>query len=459
MASINSTGIGSGLDVGSLVSQLVAAERAPASGRILRAEVGTSSKISALASFRGALAGLQTAANALKSGGVLFSKTSSSSNEDIFTLTASAGADAGSYEIEVESLASAHRLRSAGFAAATSVGTGTLSISSGGESIDVDIDIDHSTIGDIRSAINAAAQAQGLGVTATVVNADDGQHLVLSASGTGAAKAIEVTRTGGNGGLDALVYDPGVLESMEELQSAADAAIRIDGLLRTSSSNQISDALDGVTLNLHEADLGNTHTATVSRDDASAKKAIQGFVNSYNTLVAAISTVTRYDASSRQAAALNGDSLVRGAASELRTLLADAIGAGDGSTITPADLGITSQVDGTLKLDSAKLDSAMATKLSAVTDMFSAGDGLSFKLNAAIDRLIGTTGSVTLRTQTLNERLDRLADDRSTLDTRMSRVEARYLAQFTALDSMISKLQSTSSFLSQQLSSLPGAAS
>lgn len=455
MASINSTGIGSGLDVASLVSQLVSAERAPASGRILRAEVGTNAKISALAAFRSALAGLQTAANALRTGGALAGKTTMSAAPSVFTLTASGSAAAGSYEIEVLSLATAQRLRSSGFTADASVGTGTLNINVGGDALQVDIGVDHSTLSDIRNAINAAAQTKGVGIVAAVVNADDGQHLVLSANATGATNTIQVTRNGGDGGLDALVYQPGVLVNLEQLQAAGDAAVRIDGLLRSSGSNQLTDAIEGVTINLLTADAGQAHSASVSRDPEPARKAIQGIVGSYNTLVAAVNTVTRYDPSSREAAALNGDSLVRGSLGELRTLLADATGVGDGGTVSLADLGITSQVDGTLKTDSARLDTALTSKLSALTDLFASENGLSTKLNTAIDRLIGKAGSVTLRSQTLSGRLDRLADDRATLDARMSRVEARLLAQFSALDSLISKLQGTSSFLSQQLSALP----
>jgi flagellar hook-associated protein 2 len=458
MPTINSTGIGSGLNVGALVSQLVAAERAPASGRLLRAEAGANAKISALASFRGALAGLQTAASSLKNGAVLSSKVATSSNESKFTLTANAQAAAGSFEIEVVSLASSHRLRSAAFNAAQSVGTGVLSISVGATQIDVNIDIDHSTLSDIRDAINLTAQASGLAAQATLVNADDGQHLVLSASRTGLSGAIRVTQSGGNSGLSALVFDPGVLTNLDEIQRATDASVRIDGLLRSSSSNQISDALAGVTLQLRQADPGQRYTANVSRDDASAKKSIQSLVGNYNALVAAMATVTRYDPARREAAALNGDSMVRGAASELRALISDATGSGDGISVSLVDIGIDSQVDGTLKLDSARLEAAIASKHSALVDLFASSGGLSAKLDAAVERLIGDSGTLTLRNQAMAQRVDRLADDRVTLDARMSRIEARYLAQFTALDSMISKLQGTSSFLTQQLSSLPGAA-
>lgn len=458
MPTINSTGIGSGLNVGALVTQLVAAERAPASGRLLRAEVGTNAKISALASFRGALAGLQSAANALKSGAALASKLATSSDESKLTVTASGSAAAGSYEIEVVALASAHRLRSGAFTSTDSVGTGMLSVAVGAAQIDVTIDIERSTLADIRDAINLAAQTNGLGVQATLVNADGGQHLVLSATRTGAADAIRVTQSGGNGGLNALVYDPGVSTNLDEVQGAVNASIRVDGLLRSSPSNQINDALTGVTLNLRAANPGETVTIQVSSDDAAAKKAIQSFVGSYNALVAAMATVTRYDPGRREAAALNGDSLVRTAAAELRAMLADATGSGDGNLLSLVDIGIDSQVDGTLKLDSVKLDTAIASKRSALHDLFASSGGLSAKLDTAVERLIGTSGTLTMRNQEMTQRLERLAEDRVALDARMSRIEARYLAQFTALDSMVARLQGTSSFLTQQLATLPGAA-
>ena len=208
MAGIQANGIGSGLDVNSLVSQLVSAEGAPLQQRITRHEVAVTTKVSALGTLKGALAAFKAALDPLKTVDAFQSRKATSADAKIFTVTAGTDAVAGHYDVEVVQLAKAHQLASAPFLAGGSapVGDGTLTISVGANTFSVTIDPDKATLDDIRNAINSAAD--NTGVQATLLNTASGSRLVLTASETGASNAIKVAASGGNGGLNQLVYDP-----------------------------------------------------------------------------------------------------------------------------------------------------------------------------------------------------------------------------------------------------------
>lgn len=439
--------IGSGLDINTIVSQLVAAERAPAAGRIDRTERQTKAQISAIGSLRSALDGLRSAVAKLGANDAVQARKTSVQAEAGFSASASAGAATGNYQVEVFALASAHKLSAAAHPAPDSVvGTGTLTLASGDTTLSVEIDASNNTLAGIRDAINKASA--GKGITATIVNADDGAHLVLGATATGAANALVVTAAGGDGGLAGFSHDPPAATTMTTLSAAADAQVKVDGLLRSSAGNTITDMLDGVSLTLTKAAPGTIKELAVANDPSVLRGAAKGFVTAYNAALGAISSTTRYDPTTKVAAALNGDALVRGTSRDLRSQLSASVS--DLKT-----LGISVDVEGKLTMDDARFDAAIAADPAPAARLFSGQGSLAAGLETSLGRLLDNDGLFKSRSDDLTRRSKSIDDQRIGLDRRMGQVEARFRAQFVALDGLMATLQSTSSFLSQQLATLP----
>lgn len=433
------------LDVPTMVAQLVAADRAQPEARIERGERQVNFQISAIGTLRSAFSALGTSLNALSSTDNVQARKAILPPEANFSATTSAGAAAGRYQIEVLALASAQKLTSDAFAADAAVGTGTLSISAGETTIEIEVTAPDNTLAGIRDAINAAAG--GKVVTASIVTGDDGPHLVLNAVDTGSAGALRISASGGDGGLSALSYDPDGPSGMSQLLPATDARIRIDGIERTSPSNTIADAIDKVGLTLTKAEPGVVRELRIEGDASVQRNAVKGFVSAYNAALGAIAQVTAYNAEARTAAALNGDAMVRNTTRELRDLV------GDNVTDLKA-LGVSINKDGTLKLDEAAFDKGLAATPDAAARLFSK-EGMAGKLDTVVDRLIDPKGLLDGRSESLSARSKQLASQRSALDFRMSQAEARYRSQFTALDVLLTSLQSSSDFLTQQLARPP----
>lgn len=437
--------LGSGIDIPSLVSQLVAAERAPVENRIARGETAAKTQLSAIGALKGAFSGLKTALDKLRKEDGTNARITNVPEKAGFTATAATSAAVGEYDIEVVSLATAHKLTSAGKPAETKIGTGKLIIEAGDEKIEVEIKEGRNTMADIRSAINAAAA--GKGVSASLVNADDGQHLVLTANDTGTEGKLRVTTTGGDGGLSALVYDPGVQTSMTETVKAADAKVVVDGMERTSSSNNITDLLPGVTLTLKEAKPDETFTLKVSTDDAALKTTLQSFISAYNTAIGLTKSVTAYNAETKTSSALTGDSMVRGLQAQLRTMASE-------NVVALKDLGVKINTDGTLTLNTADMTKALAEDPGALSRLFGGEEGYGAKLEDMLGSVLEDNGLFDSRSDSLNARLKTYNTQYEDLDRRMESLKTRYTAQFTAMEQMVTQLQGSSGFLAQQLGSL-----
>lgn len=443
MASISSAGIGSGLDVNSLVTQLVAAERSGADTQLSKLSSKANAQISALGTFKGALSAFKDAMAALKSGGV--TKASAQSGDStVFTASAVSGSAAGFYDVEVVSLARAAKLASASYASsATSVGTGTITIASGAASFSVTLADGADSLADLRDAINNASG--NTSVSASIVSDSNGAHLVLSGRNSGAANGISVS--------SASALDNSTFFSTSVTQAAADAHLKIDGADAYSASNSVSDVIDGVTLTLLKPSSGSV-SLNLAMDSKSASDAVQKFVNSYNALVTISTSLTKYDATTKTGAALIGDASVRGVLQQLRGLLGgDAAGSGS-AYANLAALGISTKTDGTLSVDSSKLSAAIASDAASVQKLFTADNGYATRVGTLLSTYLGSDGQIDARTTSLQAQLKDVSRQRDQLDARMTKFEARYRAQFTALDTLISQMKTTQSFLTQQLASL-----
>ena len=442
MASLSSPGIGSGLNVTQLVSQLVAAERAPQDRRIQRIDSEARSDLAAFGAIRNTLTSLRNASNALAQGGTATpARRTTVQAEAGFTATAGAGAALGRYNIEVVSLATAEKRQSAAVAAGADLGSGTLSFTVGSETFDVTLGAT-TTVNQLRDAINAAAGGRGL--SATVVNGDAGSVLVLNAATAGVGGAVTVNASGSIA--DFATGSPGLAVTVP----AADARVIVDGVSRNAPSNRLTDLIDGITLDLTKANSGTSYTLDIGSDNASVRSGVQAFISAYNASVATLRSVGNFNVETRQGGPLVGDSAVRGLTQQLRGAIGNAF---DGLSA----LGIKGSKDGSLTLDTAKLDAALAADPSTVSRLFdkdqagSLGNVLAARLEGAV---APSTGLLDSRSKALNDRLRSLDGDRERLSVRIDRFEQNYRRQFTALDGMVAQLQTTQSFLTQQLTRL-----
>jgi flagellar hook-associated protein 2 len=373
----------------------------------------------------------------------------------VFTASAASTAMPGSYEIEVESLASAPQLSSDAFAdgAGHVVGTGTLTISLGDESFSVAVDEDHNTLAAIRDAINSASGNDHL-VSASIINAADGAHLVLSSQKSGAANDITVSQEGGDGGLAALAYSDSNQTNYLEARPAADAVVYISGFAHHSATNTVTGAIDGVTLNLKKADDDEVHSLTISNDLTAVAARGRKFVDEFNALAKKMAELRSFEPTTKKAGPMLGDALLRSVESELRAHVTNPVAGEQGAYRTLASVGITTQRDGTLSLDSTKFTAALEADFDGVARLFGGDNGVASRLSDALDARLQADSEINVRTKRLNDKSVALQKEQQTLEARMLKIEQRYRAQFTALDTMLANMTSTSNYLSQQLSNI-----
>ena len=456
MASIISQGIGSGLDIAGLVQQLVTAEAAPVETRIARQEARVQSKLSAFGSLKGALSDFQDRLDKMRDLDTFLTRKAGSGNEDLFTVTVDKDALPADYSVEVVQLAQAQKLTSGSFTGSDAVvGTGTLLISVGADSFNITIDDDNNTLAAIRDAINEAVD--NTGVAATIVNADAGSYLILTGEDTGAASTITVTQSGGDGGLASLEYDPGQgLNSLTETIAAQDALVRIDGFDVQSNNNSIVGAIDGVTLDLITADPGNTTSLGVDNDTDAVLSVVNDFADKYNALVAVLDEISNYNAETERGGPLIGDTTVRSIRDQIRRELSTAVTDIEANFGTLAEVGIELQLDGSLSVDGSKVSDILAQDFTKFGQLFAASDGFAVRIYDITDNYLKSGGILETRTNGLNAQVEDFSDQRESLADRLVTLEARLLRQFNALDSLLGELTQTSTFLNQQLSSLPG---
>jgi flagellar hook-associated protein 2 len=435
------------INVDQIVSGLVANKRADKDSQIAANKSQVTTQLTAVGSFTSALAALESAIKALSDGSAF--RTNKTSVGDTIVLSATADADAlpNSYKIVVDKLAAAQKTTSPAFADATkAVGTGTLTISVGGKSMHLDLASGSNTLQNIRDAINKSKDNPG--VTANIVTGTDGTHLVLSSSTSGEANAFTVTTSGGDGGLAGLAFDP---TKDDATVKAQDASFTVDGLPATSPSNTVTGAVDGLTLTLSK--IGDT-TVSVANDPDATVTAMQALVTAYNNFQSTYKTLTKFDATQKQVGALIGDATVTSIKSQVSSMLGSQANLSDAGPHSLSDLGISFQVDGTLKFDSTKLKTQLATHPRETADLVSGPNGIVGKLDKALTDWTSSNGILALRTNNLNKRSTDLDKQSSDLDTQMDAYSKRLTKQYTALDTLMTKLNGTGSYLQQQFDAL-----
>lgn len=389
MAGITSTGLGSGVKINDLTSQLVAAERKPADDRLNRREADILAKISSLGNFKSALSDFQGSLSALKSPGKFQKLSATSSDTSMLTATVEVNADEGNYSLEVKQLAQSHALASKSYTTAGDVvGTGTLTVKFGTTTYNADtdvytgfaqnadksaltlnIDATNNTLTGIRDAINKA----NAGVRASIVNDGSGFRLALNSSDSGAKNSLQITVSGDSvgtdsdtDGLSALTFNA-TATHMSQTQAAKDAIVSFNGLDVTSQTNTLKETIKGVSVNLLQAQTGKVVNLAVKHSDGDLTKAVDGFVVAYNGLLETVKGLSGYDAKTRQGGILQGDAVVRGGMARLRSELSAFV---EGASKILADIGISTQRNGSLALNSEKLGAALASDRNGVTALF-----------------------------------------------------------------------------------------
>lgn len=392
MASITSTGLGSGLDIKTLVSSLVAAEQTPAIKKLDTQEAKLTTQVSSYGNLKSAMSTFQSSLSGLKSLSSFQKLTAVSSDSSTVTASAFSNADPASYNLEVKQLAASQTLASPIFnSAATAVGTGTLTIKFGTTSYDpltdiytgfaqdgnqaaltLTIDSTNNTLAGLSEAINKAKA----GVTASVITDNSGSRLVLNSTQTGAKSSMEISiadtsdlSNTDTSGLSALAFNAAA-SNMTQHQTAQDAKLAINGLDILSSSNTVNAAIKGLSFNLQQAQPGKIVTVGVSQNNDDIAKTVDGFVKSFNDLLKIVNPLTGYDKATKKGGLLQGDATLGSAMWKLRSELGNQISGLSGSIKSLSDIGISTQKDGTLALDSAKLNSQLTSNRSDVTAVF-----------------------------------------------------------------------------------------
>lgn len=462
MATITAAGTGSGIDVENIITKLTEAERTPTEQRLLLRETNIQAEISAFGSLKSALSDFRKSLTNLSSLQALAARSATSSNPESFTVSADNTASVGSSQIEIVNLASAHKMVStANFAGpTTAVGAGSMTISLGSTSFDVEIvGGQNNTLAGIRDAINSATG--NTGITASILTVSNGvggtqSKLVLSADDTGAANTISVAVTGDSDGNDTdnVGLSAFLNANMEQKSTAADALVRIDGFDVTSSTNVFKNAIQGVTLTAVKANPTVNETLTVGINKTAIKENLALFVENFNALSETLKFLTKYDPETQEAGLLTGDSTVRSIETQLRRTISNVVEGLDSNFSSLASLGITTQRDGTLKLDSTKLDSALTTNFDDVANLLGGEDGIAKKLDSTLNNFLKTGGLISTRNETFLKQLKDIDSQRERLEMRMTSYEERLRAQYAAMDAIVANLNSTGDYVAQQMESI-----
>ena len=383
----NSLGIGSGIDTASLIDQLASASRTPKDTALKGKEDLNTAQISAISQASAAISGFSTALTQLISGGTLFTQPTVSDSNAV-TATANPGARIGalSTQLEIRQLAQAQSLVSENLTDVTSpIGKGVLTITTKNGAFPVTIDDSNNNMIGLARAINLA----GSGVTASIVEDTDGARLVLK-SATGAQQAFTVAAgVGAEAGLSRFNYDPLISGGMTRAQQAQDALLRLDGVDVSRSSNTVTDLIDGVTLQLKTAKPGTTIALGSSRPTAALKQAVTDFVDTYNALRTTLDELTKAATGTTSAGPLRSDTGIRTLRNELGRITGTRLASG-GSISTIAEVGVATQRDGTLVVNSARLDAILASDPDSVEALFNPGqtsDNPLVKITSAYGRV------------------------------------------------------------------------
>ncbi|MBF4988722.1 flagellar filament capping protein FliD [Methylophilus sp. 14] len=387
MTSIVSSTGASGLPIDSLVTAQMQAEQQPIAD--IQTKISSyNTKLSAYSTLKSGLSTFQTAVDKLATAAKFNAQSVTASDATSISATANGTAVLGNYSVSVTQLATSQKLASPAYSSATDiVGTGKLTISFGttgtapasftanADKTDITIDITSSnnTLAGIRDAINA----KNASVSASIVNDGSGNRLVITSKDTGEVNSLKISVAdddGNNtdtGGLSALAYDPlASSNNMTQMTAAKNALLTVDGMSISKASNTVSDVIQGVTLTLKTV-TSASNTLSVGTDTDTIQASVQSFVDAYNALNTSMRNLTKFvSAGSTSNGALLGDSTARNIMVKLKSMLSASSPTAT-TYKTLSDIGVSMGSDGSLSLDSTKLQKAITNNVSDVAKLFS----------------------------------------------------------------------------------------
>ncbi len=447
---ISSPGIGSNIDVNSLVSQLMALERRPLDALNQRKSF-YNDELSAYGKISSDLAGFQSAVGALKNTSSFNVFTAVAADATQLTASADSTASATNHSISITQLAQAQKLFSAAFAdtSITTLGTGTLTFNNGNGAtpFTVTIDSTNNTLAGIVSAVNSASG--NFGVSASIVNDGTGNRLLLTPNTTGAANALTISVADNDGtnldnlGLSRLSYVSGGL-NLAQTQVAQNALITVDGLAGISkASNTISDVIQGVTLNLLKGG-GAATTVNVAIDSTTISSNVSSVVTAYNKLIGDMKDLHK------KGGTLEADNTVLSIQSQLLSVFNTASNISGNAYSYLAQVGLSLKSDGTLALDSTAFQGALSSKLNDVTKLFTdSSEGYMQRFYSKTLQLLQADGVVDSQNKGLNSRISSLGVQIDQMQTRLTLTEARLRKQYSSLDAMLGSMSQLSSLLAR----------
>lgn len=420
---ITSAGIGSGIDVESIITQLMSLERRPVQALEQR-KSELSVQLTDIGKLRSDMDKLSDATSVLADPGKFGSWETTSNDEDILQVENVDGRFAENHSVEVLSLATAHRLISSPYDSLTAdAGAGSHTFGSGTETFTVTLEPDSSSILDLRSAINDAPDNDSM--LATVLNADDGTYLILTARNTGTENSLTAPA------------------SFSELTTAEDAELTIDGLTVTSSSNTLTETISGLTIDLKGT--GSTDIESAQNKEEMVEMFTE-FASSYNNLKDRMATLAE--------GSLQGDNINVQIDNTLRAVMFEPMEVAGDASYTIFDFGFSFDKEGILTFSESKMNEVATGNTQVLIDAFTETDtGFGDRMESALERFTGVDGFFSSRNNAIDARETALDRQIDRLEFRMIQTEARYRRQFGAMDSMIAELQSNGDYLLQALAS------
>lgn len=459
-ANITSMGIGSGIDLSGLLTQLTEAERKSKLEPVQKQQVKVQTSLSAFGVLKGAVSGFKSAISNLSSAATFDARTTLSSDPSVLTLSATNKSSASAFSAEVVSLASNKKEIFSGVSKSLStvspMGEGSLTFSTAGKSFTLNVDSSNNNLVALADAINKAPNNSL--VSANIINVDNGSggtesRLVLTSKEAGTSNAVSVTAVDSDGNnTDSTGLSRFASSNALSTTIASDAVVKIDGQTITRSSNTISDAVNGVTLNLQKAGTANV---SVDVDKLSGQKAIESFVTSYNALIGTLSSLGKYDSTTGESGPLLADSTLRSITTQLRREMSSATAGMTGGIEKLSQLGVTTQKDGTLAFDVAKYSTAASDNLAQVSEFFTKNDangkGLGVRLADISNNFVKFQGTIYNKEQSLQKNYQSLLTSQMAIEKRLTSYESQLKTQFGNLDSFIAGIKGAESFISNQL--------
>lgn len=468
---ISSPGVGSGLDVNSIVTQLVAIEKQPLTNLQTKANT-LQTQLSLYGTIKSQVAALQDASTALLTTGSSWIAQTATSSLAAVTVSATSSASAANFSVDVTRLAQAQTVAAKSLTAGAPIGagsgTGKLTIQLGswgsggagpftpGSSAAVDVDVNET---DSYATIAAAINAKNAGVTATVLKNGTTERLSIRSTTTGADAGFTITSDSGFAALDSLSFTAltnGAESSsgMEANQMGLNATYKLNGVALESATNTVTNVVTGVTLGLQQlTSVGSPAQIAITQDKSAVQKAVQAFADAYSALTKTLADSTKY-VQGGKSGVLQGDSTTVG----LLTLIRRVEGSvSTGSSFSRlSDVGLELQTDGSLKVNSTKLTSAMSDmtdfkKFFAADNSDNATNGFALKFRDLAKGLNDFDGRVTSKADALQRQITQNGKDQDKVNLHAAAVEKQLRAQYSALDSIVAQNNSLNSYVTAQL--------